>query len=106
MSGEGSDTEKVVVTPEARAAAIERLSKVVPYLRHAMKLANGSGTAALGVLSVDDAGREGRVIARFEAAAFMNDFCDALGLARGNTEEEDLDASALEIFQHLSGGAS
>lgn len=77
------------------------LLTVIPYIRHAIALANSKGTARLGILCQFPDG-SGKIEARFDAY-FMENVALVIG-APDQTEEDTLNAEAQEIKDIIARG--
>lgn len=82
----------------------EKIRQVLPYFRYAMKEAaqeaSGDGHVMFGVLAYKPDG-SGRVVASFRASEFFDDLAEVLDLPKENTDEEDLDAQAVQLLNKL-----
>lgn len=76
----------------------------MPYFRHAMKRAaeeaGEDGTVMFAVIMKKKDG-SGRIVADFRAPEFFDDIARICDLPLENTEEETLDAQALEMLDKL-----
>lgn len=79
----------------------DKLRQALPHFRHAIKTASeevgDSGTVMFGILTKKHDG-SGRIIADFRANEFFDDIAELLDLPIENSEEEDLDAQAVEML--------
>lgn len=96
---------KQIETERKREAAIDKMKKAVPFMRHAAKLAAEGGAVHIGILCVRPDG-SGSVIAKFEGPEFFDDLALIVG-APEQTEEDEMAASAQELLDKLGarGGA-
>jgi len=82
-----------------RDRAIDKMLIALPYMRHAVKDAAGTGKVHIGILSVKEDG-SGRVVAKFEAPEFFEDLALILDAPK-QTEEDDLRASAVALLDNF-----
>jgi hypothetical protein len=105
VTREGNVTTTRLVSPlqlkkEKRVEeARQKMLKAITFMRHAVKDAALKGEVHFGILAVKPDG-SGSVVARFEALEFFDDLA-ALIDAPEQTEEDDLEASALKLADEL-----
>lgn len=78
--------------------AKKRLLSVLPHLRESVQEAKELGKPRLGVFAETKYGTE-EMVSAFNAEEFIADLCLVLGVPAENTDEETLDARALQMVQ-------
>ncbi len=100
----GDMTVTMLVSPEQFKKekrvqeARDKMLKAITFMRHAVKEAAKKGEVHFGILAVNPDG-SGQVVARFEAPEFFDDLAAIID-APEQTEEDDLEASALQRLQN------